>query len=121
MNKTILVVDDYGAMRKLVRNILSHIWPHCRFVESASAEEAFEILERETPRAVIMDVELPGMSGIEATKRIAEQFPSCAVIVHSGCDDTWCGEQAFASGARDFVRKGDCEGLVRAATRLWAA
>ena len=121
MQTTVLIVDDYGAMRLLVRRVLAQRWPEMRFVESGTAEDALASVERETPDAVIMDVELPGMNGLDATRRILAQHPGCAVIVHSACEETWCACEARLAGARGFVRKGDCDGLVAAAALAVAA
>lgn len=121
MTTTILIVDDYGAMRSLVRRILAHRWPDVRFVESGTAEDALARVERDVPDAVIMDVELPGMNGIDATREIAARHPACNVIVHTASDETWCETEAQAAGARCFVRKGDCEGLAAAASFACAA
>lgn len=119
MATKVLIVDDYGAMRALVRRILAYHLPDLELLESPSAEAALVCVERETPRAVIMDTDLPGMNGIEATRRIAMQHPACGVIVHAAGDETWWGGcTAEAAGASSVVRKGDCEGLVAAARRL---
>ena len=119
MARKILIVDDYGAMRALVRRIFAHHLPDLDVIESASAEAALVCVERETPQAVIMDTELPGMSGLEATRQIATQHPGCAVIVHAAGDETWWGgSTAEAAGACSVVRKGDCEGLLAATRRL---
>lgn len=120
MQAKILIVDDHGAMRSLVRRILAHRWPGLRFVESGSAEEALERVAFDAPDAVIMDVELPGMDGLEATRHIAERHPSCGVIVHTSRDDARCERAAHAAGARGFVQKGDCAGLIEATARACA-
>ena len=57
------------------------------------------------PQVVIMDIALPGMSGIEATRRIKAAFPDTQVVMHSSYDMRVYREGAAAAGASAFVRK----------------
>lgn len=121
MPAKILIVDDYSAMRSLVKRVLAHHLPGLTFLESHSAEDALAQVAHDAPQAVIMDVDMPGMNGLDATRRIAHEFPACAVIVHAGVDEPGCGaDEAHRVGARCFVRKGDCDGLVAATARALA-
>ncbi len=68
MSTTILIVEDHDAVRRSLRDWLEVEFPQCRVIEAASGEESIALIQTESPRLVIMDISLPGMSGIEATR-----------------------------------------------------
>ncbi len=65
-NKTVLVVDDAPLNRKLIRTILAK--RKIRVLEAGDAERAFELIKERCPDLVLMDLQLPGMNGLEATR-----------------------------------------------------
>lgn len=64
--KTVLVVDDSDLNRKLIRTILG--MRNIRVIEADNAERALEMVREQRPDLVLMDVQLPGMNGLEATR-----------------------------------------------------
>ena len=76
---TALIVDDHEVVREGLRLSLSRA-PHIRVVgEAADGASAFELAERRKPDLVIMDVRMPGIDGLEATKLLAERAPEVKV------------------------------------------
>lgn len=77
MNKTILIVEDNPANLKLATTVLEHAGYRILSVENAL--DAVAIAQRELPRLILMDIQLPGMNGLDATRQLKEQ-PATANI-----------------------------------------
>jgi DNA-binding NarL/FixJ family response regulator len=78
-------------------------------------EEVLEAIEREQPEVVIMDVRLPGIDGISALKRVAQNAPGVKTVVFSAYGDKRLLSDAISAGARGYVMKGSPpEDLLRA-------
>lgn len=65
-NKTVLIVDDAPLNRKLIRTILA--MRKIQVIEAEDAEQAFELIREQRPDLVLMDLQLPGLNGLEATR-----------------------------------------------------
>jgi DNA-binding NarL/FixJ family response regulator len=101
----VLIVDDLPRPRQSLRALLA-TWPGLASVaEAPDAEQALELIDSACPDIVLMDVRMPGMDGLEATRRIKARRPQVKVIVLSLYPD-YAGE-ATAAGADAFVCK--CE------------
>jgi DNA-binding NarL/FixJ family response regulator len=77
---TVFIVDDHSFFRAGLRSLLEE---HGFAVvgEAASGEAAMPLIERRRPGVVVMDMSMPGVSGVEATRVITRRFPSTAVLV----------------------------------------
>jgi len=73
----------------------------------ADASHALEILDKHTPHVVLMDIEMPGISGIEATKAIKKKFPNQVVIMLTTFDDDDKICDAILSGASGYILKNE--------------
>jgi DNA-binding NarL/FixJ family response regulator len=102
---TILVVEDHPATLAALLELLEAAFPGCALVAAEGAEQALRLCASAAPQVVIMDIALPGMSGIEATRRIKTAFPGTQVVMHSSYDMRVYREGAAAAGASAFVRK----------------
>jgi len=100
--RRILIVDDEDMVRQLFVACLSERYT-C--VEAASAEEALKRLEAEPFGLVILDVIMPGLSGIEFLRKIVSAYPDIAVIMVSGIDRTQRVLDAIRLGAYDYLIK----------------
>ncbi len=99
----ILVVDDQFRARKSMLALLS-AWSRTAAVqEAADGREAVQIVQDWQPDAVLMDVRMPGMNGLEATRLIKKSRPRVKVIALSMYAE--CEIQALAAGADAFVGK----------------
>ena len=105
MPATILIVEDHDAVRRSLRDWLEVEFPQCRVIEAASGEEAIALIRIESPRLVVMDISLPGMSGIEATRRIKAALPSTQVVMLTIHEDDAHRADAAAAGASAYVPK----------------
>jgi DNA-binding NarL/FixJ family response regulator len=111
----ILLVDDQPNVRRAVRNMLASRseWEICG--EAADGREAIELTRQLRPDVVIMDVSMPGLNGLDATRRIHELFPSSQILILTFHDFPGFGQIARDAGAQGCVLKGDAnEFLVQA-------
>jgi DNA-binding NarL/FixJ family response regulator len=101
----ILIVDDQPRARQGLRALLSTV-PHVEGIREASnGQEALQIAIESEPDVVLMDVVMPTMDGLEATRQIKAQHPAIKVIILSMYGDYQ--EKARAAGADAFVTKGE--------------
>ena len=105
MPATILIVEDHDTVRRSLRDWLEVEFPQCRVIEAASGEEAIALIRIESPRLVIMDITLPGMSGIEATRQIKATLPSVQIAMLTVHEDDTHRADATAAGASAYVPK----------------
>lgn len=101
----ILIVEDHPPTLKVVQELLSAAFPACRLLAAGSAEQALELCAQTPPHVVIMDIVLPGMDGIEATRRIKSLLPDTCVVMHSSHDLDIYRQASAAAGASGFVTK----------------
>lgn len=99
----VLAVDDEPAACKLLSLILAP--PAFRCTTAATAEEALVALQREPFDAVISDLQMPGLSGMELLMEVRHQHPHMAFLVTTGVDDVDVGVKAMRSGADDYLVK----------------
>ncbi len=103
----VLIVDDQPPFRAVARTLVSLLQGWHVIGEAASGEEAVEAVSRAQPSVVLMDINLPGISGIEATRRIVAGFPSVRVVLLSTYQADDLPADALSCGAVAYVRKED--------------
>ena len=102
----LLVVDDQAFMRLAIGAVLASDESLEVVGEAEDGEEAVERCRAPRPDLVLMDVEMPKMDGIDATRRIKTEFPSTGVLVLTAHDDHDCLMSAVKAGAAGYVLKG---------------
>ncbi len=101
----VLLVDDHEVVRLGLRALLER-YPHLQVVgEAATAEEAVAETERKRPDVVVMDVRLPGRSGVDACREIRARWPDTRVIMLTSYEDDQALFEAIAAGASGYVLK----------------
>jgi DNA-binding NarL/FixJ family response regulator len=105
MPASILIVEDHQIVRRALRDLLAVKFSEYPVIEAASGEEVFALSLTEPPRLVIMDISLPGMSGIEATRKLHASFPSTPILIFTVHEDSIYRKEAEAAGACVYVPK----------------
>jgi DNA-binding NarL/FixJ family response regulator len=105
MHQSILLVEDHQGVRASLREWLHLTFPQYQLLEAATGEEAVAMAQAASPCLVIMDIGLPGMSGIEATAAIKKLLPLTQVVMLTIYDDDDYREHAAAAGASAYVAK----------------
>jgi CheY-like chemotaxis protein len=100
-----MIVDDNAEMRTLIRSLLSVVAQE--FVECAGGEEAVARFAKERPEWTIMDVVMPGMDGLTATRRIKAQFPEARILIITQHHNPKIRDSAREAGATGFLDKED--------------
>ena len=117
----VLIVDDHPVFRDGLAGLLATL-PDVEIAGTAgTAEEALAVLLDSAPDIVLMDINLPGASGVEATRNVLAAAPATAVLVVSMVDDDDSVFAALAAGARGYVLKGASADEITAALRTVAA
>src|SRR5438270_6668873 len=102
---TALIVDDHEVVREGLRLSLSRA-PHIRVIgEAADGASAVELAERRKPDVVIMDVRMPGMDGLEATRLLAERAPDAKVLIFTAYSERSLLGRGLESGAKGYILK----------------
>lgn len=106
MNKIrVLLVDDHEIVRLGLMTLIND-QPEMQVVgEVGTAAEALACMEKLLPDVVLMDIRLPGTSGIEATRQIAQNFPQSKIIILTSYRDDDLVMQAIRAGAMGYVLK----------------
>jgi signal transduction histidine kinase len=103
--RRVLLVDDHAMVRQGLRAILDH-YPDLSIIgEAADGREAVSIAGKREPDVIIMDINMPRMDGIEATKRIKNEHPETIIIAVSVNDTPHLRQSMQQAGASAFVSK----------------
>lgn len=117
----ILLADDHAAVRRGLRFLLA-TEPNCRVcAEAGNGEEAVRLAAVHWPDVAILDLKMPGLSGIEAAAQIRASVPTCEIAILTMCDSDELCQAALAAGARAYVLKSDAEQHLIPAVRSLAA
>jgi len=111
----ILLVDDHAVLRSGLRLLLEREEGLEPVGEAGTAEDAIRALPRLRPDVVVIDIEMPGMGGLEGAARIRERSPGARILFLSMHDQARDVRQAFDAGADGYLLKSAAdEDLVRA-------
>ncbi len=102
---SVLLVDDHGLVRRGFRRILEDEPDIDVAGEASDGNEALRMALQLRPRVILMDCALPGMSGLEATRKILEQLPRTLILMLSMHEEETLVRQAMDAGARGYVLK----------------
>jgi DNA-binding NarL/FixJ family response regulator len=117
----VLLVEDHILIRQGVRALLEKEPDICVVGEVGDSDEALSLAERLQPDIVLMDISLPGIGGIEATRRIHERFPTMRILVLSMHKSEAYVSHALRAGASGYVLKQSTAAELVLALRAVAA
>jgi DNA-binding NarL/FixJ family response regulator len=105
----VLIVDDHAAIRRGVQAIL-HPFPEWEFCgEADNGNDAVLMANALKPDVIIMDVSMPGLNGIDATRAICKAQPQVKIVLLTLHDSADLVRSAFRAGARGYLLKTDAE------------
>ncbi len=113
----VLIVDDHVFIRRSIQSILHSFpeWDLCG--EADHGMEAIHLTDVLKPEVIIMDISMPGLNGIEATRTIHEAHPDVKIVLLTLHESGELVRSAFCAGARGYLLKVDAEQeLVKALT-----
>lgn len=114
MSNTILVVDDEESVRRLLARTLTKAG--FRVQEAASGDEALSLLSKEQIQVMFLDLQLPGMNGIELCRQIRKEYPVACIFALTGLASVFDLVECREAGFDDyFVKPFDGEMIVKTA------
>ena len=115
----VLLVDDHPVFRHGLRALLASLGIVDVVGEGASGEDAVELAQQLRPDVVVMDLHMPGLGGVDATRHITAAIPGIGVLVLTMFDDDDSIFAAMRAGARGYLVKGaDTPDVIRAITAV---
>lgn len=115
--KKVMIIDDHPLMRKGLGMSLDGEMDLTVGGQASNAEEGLEMLEEVDPDLVIVDISLPGISGLEMIKHIHSLRPELDVLVVSRHDEALYAERVIRAGARGYVMKLEAADVIVKAVR----
>lgn len=111
----VVLADDHPVFRRGLASVLSDDDRVELVAQAADGHEAIAAVREQAPDVVVMDLKMPGLSGIEATRRLSEESPEVGVLVLTMLDDDDSVVAALRAGAHGYlVKESDDEEIVRA-------
>ena len=109
---SVLLVDDHAVVREGYRRLLERRGDIVVVGEAADAQAAYALFCSLRPQIVVMDITLPGVSGIAVTRRMLAQEPQARVLIFSMHEDTIFATRALQAGAAGYVTKASAPGVL---------
>ena len=101
----ILLVDDHAVVRQGYASLLKALLPEVSVSEAESGEQALQQVQESIPNLVVLDLGLPGISGLETCRRLRQRLPLLPVLVFSMHDELALVRQALDAGASGYLTK----------------
>lgn len=115
MSITVLLVDDHDLVRAGIKSLLGSV-PGIKVIgEATCGEDAVRLVREKKPHVVLMDVRMPGIGGLEATRKLVRAHPETKVIALTVCDEEPFPSKLLQAGAAGYLTKGsDLEEMIQA-------
>jgi DNA-binding NarL/FixJ family response regulator len=102
---SVLICDDQRAMREALARCVSSVPGVARVDTASSGEEVLSRWPVERQDLVLLDLQMPGIGGVEATRRLVREFPEINIVLLTIASDRDAAANAIAGGARGFLHK----------------
>jgi two-component system invasion response regulator UvrY len=109
---TVLLVDDHAVVREGYRRLLERHGDIVVIGEAADATEALAMFRAAAPQIVVMDITLPGLSGIEAMRRMLDHEPETRVLIFSMHEEVIFAKRALQAGAFGYLTKASAPSVL---------
>lgn len=103
--KRITIIEDNAAIREGFAAVIQATGKYEVISHYDNCEEAIRHLDRDLPDLILMDIDLPGMSGIEGTSKIKRQYPNCVILISTVYEDSEKVFQSLCVGAGGYIVK----------------
>jgi DNA-binding NarL/FixJ family response regulator len=102
----VVIADDHHLVRQGIRALLDRADDICVVGEASTGEDALDLVEELSPDVLVMDITMPGMNGVEATRELMQRGTRTSVVMLSMHSDVALIRQAVQAGATGYVLKG---------------
>ena len=116
----VLLVDDHDIVRMGVARMLADVKDLTVVGQVKTGEEAIDFVRRTQPDVILMDVQMPGIGGVEATRKLAERFSRIKILAVSAHEEEPIPSRILGAGASGYITKGTCLDEMVKAIRLVA-
>lgn len=106
-NPRLLLIDDHALFRSGLRMVLTASLPQAQVLEAGSLNEAMQLDNADEPHAILLDIKLPGLNGLEGIALLKRKWPHAPVLILSSQDEPETVRLALARGAAGFLSKAD--------------
>ncbi|HSG10551.1 MAG TPA: UvrY/SirA/GacA family response regulator transcription factor [Gammaproteobacteria bacterium] len=111
----VMLVDDHGLVRSGIKRLLRDVSGIDVVAEAESGEQAIRQVRKEKPDVILMDISMPGIGGLEATRKISQALPGVKIIAVTIHDDDPFPARLLEAGASGYLTKGcDVQEIVSA-------
>jgi two-component system, NarL family, invasion response regulator UvrY len=117
----VVLVDDHAVVREGYRRLLERTDDIVVVAEASSGEEAYRVICELKPDVAVLDINLPGIGGIDVVRRVIARLPEQKILMFSMHEDTVFSSRALQAGARGYVTKSSAPEVLIEAVRLVAA
>jgi two-component system, NarL family, response regulator LiaR len=118
---TVLLADDHAVVRKGIHDFLTADGEITIIAEVDDGEEAWRLIQRQPPDVAVLDIRMPGLNGIELTRRIKEHYPQVRVLILTAYDDEPYVLTLLRAGVDGYMLKtAQSSDLVRAVKQVAA-
>jgi len=102
----VLVVDDHDLVRMGISRMLADVRDISVVGEAGSGEDALRLVRELKPHVILMDIQMPGIGGLEATRKLLQNFPDVRILAVTVCDEEPLPTLCMKAGALGYITKG---------------
>lgn len=115
----VLIADDHAVVRHGLKQLILTAWPEAEFCETAQSSDVIQVAQRQPLDLVLLDINMPGISGLEVLLQLRHHFPTIPVLVLTMYSEQQYAVRVLKAGAAGFLNK-DCEPeeLIKAIGRI---
>ena len=113
----VMLVDDHGLVRTGIKRLLNDVSGIEVVAEAESGEQAIRQVRKQRPDVILMDISMPGIGGLEATRKISQALPGVKIIAVTIHDDDPFPARLLEAGAAGYLTKGCDVGEIISAIR----
>jgi len=116
----VILADDHALVRQGIRQFLEEANDISIVAEAANGEEAVRLVEQHRPDVAVLDVQMPVLNGIEATRQIRARFPGIRILILTAYDEDPYVFALLQAGANGYILKSaDADDLLQAVRRVY--